>query len=48
MRIYESHFPIIAKIDGPAVGAGANLAIAYDFKSQAQTLASAFFFDKSA
>jgi len=35
MRIYKYYLPAIAKIDGTAVGAGANLAIAYDFKSQA-------------
>lgn len=31
-RIYEYHLPTIAKIDGAAVGAGANLAIACDIQ----------------
>lgn len=31
-RIYQYHLPTIAKIDGPAVGAGGNLAIACDIQ----------------
>ncbi|WP_290814713.1 enoyl-CoA hydratase/isomerase family protein [Halovivax sp.] len=43
-RLYRSPLPTIAKIDGPAVGAGANLAIACDLQLASEDASFGFVF----
>lgn len=43
-EVYQYHLPTIAKIDGPAVGAGANLAIACDVQLASEEASFGFVF----